>query len=315
MQLPQDPDELETLGFNAYDGAKQRQDINGLVKNRDVDILVDARAFSDGRVAYDKARKLVIRANAALKIACDNARGWLMNAKNLLIPTLGKKWSSAWADAGWNEATLSTPHGEDKLGPMLRAQKTYLTDNPTLAIAAAPHFYTAARADELLTAIEFANNNADTTGGKLLGVKVATAQCETAFNTRELTQAALERRLHNLHGELEPTLDPLSPFWIIYGFEQPGAVARPEAVAALTAELFGGGRGKLSWTGATRATHYQIWRQAQGASGYELYDRTDGATEYLFEGLTVGNKDKFKVRGVNDTNVGPFSPEVEVTVT
>lgn len=51
------------------------------------------------------------------------------------------------------------------------------------------------------------------------------------------------------------------------------------------------------------------------ASGYKFYDRTDGATEYLFEGLTVGNKDKFKVCGVNDTNVGPFSPEVEVTVT
>jgi hypothetical protein len=50
-------------------------------------------------------------------------------------------------------------------------------------------------------------------------------------------------------------------------------------------------------------------------SAYELYDRTNSATEYLFEGLTVGNTDKWKVRGVNDTNTGPFSPEVEVTVT
>jgi hypothetical protein len=57
------------------------------------------------------------------------------------------------------------------------------------------------------------------------------------------------------------------------------------------------------------------FHKAGAASSYELYDRTDGATEYLFEGLTIGNKDKFKVRGVNDTNVGPFSPDVEVTVT
>ena len=33
----------------------------------------------------------------------------------------------------------------------------------------------------------------------------------------------------------------------------------------------------------------------------------------LLDGLANG--DKLKVRGVNDTNEGPFSPEVEVTST
>jgi hypothetical protein len=46
-------------------------------------------------------------------------------------------------------------------------------------------------------------------------------------------------------------------------------------------------------------------------SGYKLFARTDGATEILLEGLTAG--DKLKVRGVNDTNEGPFSPEVTVS--
>jgi hypothetical protein len=50
-----------------------------------------------------------------------------------------------------------------------------------------------------------------------------------------------------------------------------------------------------------------------GESGYRLFACTDGASEILLEELTVG--DKLKFRGVNDTNEGPFSPEVEVTVT
>ena len=40
------------------------------------------------------------------------------------------------------------------------------------------------------------------------------------------------------------------------------------------------------------------------------FARTDGATEILLEDVLAG--DKLKVRGVNDTNEGPFSPEVTV---
>ena len=56
---------------------------------------------------------------------------------------------------------------------------------------------------------------------------------------------------------------------------------------------------------------FQVHRLHQGESGYKLFARTDGATEILLEELTVG--DKLKVRGVNDTNEGPFSPEVTVS--
>jgi len=44
---------------------------------------------------------------------------------------------------------------------------------------------------------------------------------------------------------------------------------------------------------------------------FKLFAHTGGMTEILLEGLTTG--DKLKVRDVNDTNEGPFSPEVMVT--
>ncbi len=88
---------------------------------------------------------------------------------------------------------------------------------------------------------------------------------------------------------------------------------RPDAVAAATFESFGGAKGKLSWTGAARSTHYQVYRQRADESGFKLYARTDGAAELLLEDVAAGYK--FKIRGVNDTNEDPFSPEITATVT
>jgi hypothetical protein len=131
---------------------------------------------------------------------------------------------------------------------------------------------------------------------------------------RKLCEAALDRRLHGLYAELEQKLDPLDPRWTAFGFDAPGAIKRPDAVAAATYEPLGGGKGKLSWTGATRATRYQVHRKGASESGFKFHARTDGATELLLEDLTVGTTDKWKVCGVNDTNCGPFSPEAEMTV-
>ena len=313
MQLPDDSDAKETLGFNAADGAQQYQDIIPLKTNRYDDIEPDAAAYASGRLKYDKADKKRRAAYKNLRIQRDNAKAWLGIAKNLLTPTLGKKPSAAWTEAGWSDESLAIPNGEDKLMPMLRTQQKYLTDNPTLAVTDPRYNYTAARAGELLAVLDAAITNTDETGGKVLGTEPAEVAADTAKNERDLTEAALDRRLHGLHAELEQKLDPLDPRWAAFGFDAPGAVKRPDAVTAATFESLGNGKGKLSWTGATRATRYQVHRLHTGESGYKLFARTDGATEILLENLTTG--DKLKVRGVNDTNEGPFSPEVSVTVT
>jgi hypothetical protein len=292
MQLPSDPDVKETLGFNAADGATQYQDSLPLKANRHDDIFADAQAYSDARRGYETADAKRRVATSHLRIARDNAKSWLSIAKNLLLPTLGKKPSAAWAEAGWNEDSLAIPNGEDKLMPMLRSQQAYLTARPALAVADARFNYTAARAGELLAALEFALTNANPDLGPI-GVEPAQVAADTALNYRNLAEAALD------------------PRWTAFGFDAPGATKRPDAVAAASFEPLSASQGKLSWTGATRAVRYQIHRMAVGASGYILFARTSGETEKLLEGLAVG--DKLKVRGVNDTNEGLFSPEVEVT--
>jgi hypothetical protein len=310
MQLPDDADIKETLGFNAADGTQQYQDTLPLKANRYDDVEPDAAAFASGRVKYDKADKKLRAAYRNLRIQRDNAKAWLGIARDLLTPTLGKKPSSAWKEAGWSDESLAIPNGEDKLMPMLRKQQQYLTDNPTLAVTDPRYNYTAARAGELLAALDAAVNNPDETGGKILGIEPATVALTTAKNERDLCEAALDRRLHGLYAELEQKLGPLDPRWTAFGFDAPGAIKRPDAVAAATFESLGAGKGKLSWTGAARAIRYQVHRKGATEAVFRLFARTDGATEILLEELTVG--DKLKVRGVNDTNEGPFSPEVTV---
>ncbi|MBI3880166.1 MAG: fibronectin type III domain-containing protein [Verrucomicrobia bacterium] len=308
MQLPENLDDLETLGFNAADGAEQLQDTLGLLQNRNPVILSDAQAFSDARLAFDGADKKVRDAYRDLRIARDNARAWLMTAKQLLIPTLGKKPSAAWTEAGFSDQTLAVPNGEDKLMPMLRAQKKYLTEHPTLAVPDDRYKYTAARAQALLDALDAAVTD-DTTG-----VKPTIVKKDGALNTRNLTEEALRRRLHGLHGELEQKLDALDPRWITFGFKPPGAQDRPDGVTTLTVQSLGSRRYKLSWTAAARSARYQLWEKAPGASEFTLLDRTDGELEKLLENVTAGLH-TYKVRGVNDSGEGHFSNTVTVTET
>lgn len=310
MQTPSNPDDKETLGFNCADGATQYQDVLPLKANRHDDIFADATAYSDSRHGYDAADKKRRAAYANLRIQRDNAKSWLAIARGLLTPTLGKKPSAGWKEAGWSDESIAIPNGEDKLMPMLRQLQQYLTANPTLAVSDPKVNFTAARAGALLAALDAAVNNTDESNNKILGTEPAEVACDTALNYRNLADAALDRRLHGLFAELEQKLDPLDPRWTAFGFDAPGAVKRPDAVEAATFESLGAGKGKLSWTGAARATRYQVHRKAANESGYKLFARTDGATEILLEGVASG--DKLKVRGVNDTNEGPFGSEVTV---
>ena len=314
MKLPQGQDDLETMGCNAAIGCSQLQDVIPLETNRADVTSVDARTYSDARTRYNTADKAVSKAYLNLKLARTPVRAWLMLAVDLLSPTVGKDPNAEWKEIGYSDQSLAVPNGEDKLLIMLRKVKTYLTSHPELALPDPRFNFTVARAGQLLDTLQAAVTNDDTTNNKPLGLKPAEKAAADALKIRDLAEAALLRRLRGLYGELEQKIDPLSPYWVQFGFDQPGAVARPDPVAALTGEALGAGRVKLSWTGATRSDRYQIWMQIDGETGWTLLDRTNGETEKFLEHLTAGAKLKFRVRGANSTNVGKFSPVWEVTV-
>jgi hypothetical protein len=304
-QLPDSLSGLETLGRDAVDGGAQLDTTIGVKQNTHDLVEADTNAFSDACDQYDAADTAVRVANTALRLAVSNTRGFLMAGRDLLKPVLGSKPSTAWAEWGFSDRSIAVPNGDDLLQPMLDKLQKKLAATP--ARENAPANFTAARALALYTALKNARSGAD-------GVNAKEADRQAKKRTRDLTEAALRRRLSGLVGELSQLLDPLSPHWVTYGFKKPGAPDSPEPVTALTATALGAGRVKLEWPAAMRAERYQIWRVTDTVTGTaELVDRT-ADTVYLLEAQTPGAALALKVRAVNETGEGHFSPLATVTV-
>ena len=304
--LPINLAELETAGRDAADGATQLGAAIGLKQNTAPLITADTDALSDSGDQYTVADTGVRSANTALRLAVSNARGFLMLGRDLLKPVLGGKASTAWAETGFSSQSLAVPSADDLLQAMLDKMQTYLTANPTRENA--PANFTAAQAGVLYTAIKDARSGPT-------GVTAKEDARKTAKAARDLAEAALRRRLTGLLGELGQLLDPMSPHWVTFGFQRPGAEEKPDIVKTLTATALGSGRIKLDYAGAARTAHYQICQVTDPVAGtFTILDDAT-ATSYLLEDQTVGATLSLKVRGTNDGGDGKFSPTVQVTVT
>ena len=314
MELPKDMDDLESLGYSAADGASQLQTVIPLETNQHDDIIVDVRAFTQARGRYDTATAAVKVARQWVRDERDNSRGWLMLAKQVLQIKFGRKWSAEWARVGYNERNLEVPGQIEEIMPILRAHLVYLTDHPEDGSSDPRFNVTAARATELIANAELAMNNNDTTGAhKILGLKPALSAQEAADTTRDLTEEALRRRLRGLHGELEQKIPMDSPYWIIFGFDLPGAKGSPEPITEFSGEALPGGRLHITWTNSARSEYTQIWERPDGQTDYVLRDRVSGGTEITLNGYTAGMKSKFKLRAANTTGYSSFSKELELT--
>ena len=304
-QLPINLAELETQGRDAADGATQLGATIGLKQNLATLITTDTDALSDAGDDYNTADTAVRTANTVLRLAISNSRGFLMLGRDLLKLVLGGKASTAWAETGFSNQSLAVPSADDQLQAMLDKMQTYLTANP--ARENAPANFTAAQAGILYTALKDARSGVN-------GVTAKEDARKTAKATRDLAEAALRRRLNGLLGELGQLLDPMSPHWVTFGFQRPGAEEKPDPVKTLTATALGGGRVKLDYSGAARTGHYQICQVTDPVAGtFEILDDAT-ATTYLLENQTVGAPLQLKVRGTNDGGDGKFSPTVQVTV-
>lgn len=304
-QLPDSLSELETLGRDAANGGAQLDVTVGMKQNTHDLVLADTDAFSDACDQYDTADTAVRAATSALRIAVSNARGFLMLGRDLLKPTLGAKANTAWAETGFSDHSLAVPNGDDLLQPMLDKMQKYLVAHS--ALENAPANFTAAQALALYNTLKDARSGPT-------GVSAKEAARQAAKQTRDLTEAALRRRLTGLVGELTQLLDSLSPHWVTYGFKRPGDPDAPEPIKALSLTALGSGRVRFEFAWPARATRVQIWQVTDPVTGAAtLVDRAEQAP-FLLEGQPVGAL-SFKVRGANEGGEGKFSPTVPVTVT
>jgi hypothetical protein len=301
-RLPDPLEELQTLGEDAADGARQLAAALGLKQNTEPEIRADFADLVAKKTAYDVVVAARPAHAAALAVARSNTRAFLTATRDVFKTFLGSQPSAAWAEAGWSSQSLAVPATSDLLLPLLNAVRLFLEAHPDRANA--PLNLTAARATDLHAALLAARTAENAHADQEAGAKAA----------RDASKERFRKRLLGLIAELGQLLDPLSPHWLAFGLNRPGAPERPEAVAETRASALGGGRVRVQCAPAPRADYYQVWLQVAGVDADFRKADSPREPDKLLEALPAGATVQIKLRAVNETGPGAFGGAVEVVV-
>src|SRR4051812_23213053 len=100
--------------------------ILNILHNKASNITTDRNAAKAKDDSYQAARGLKAAAVANHNTLTETARAFITLTREVLKPRLGKKWSLAWAELGFNNS-LAVPETSEDLLPMLESIETYFT--------------------------------------------------------------------------------------------------------------------------------------------------------------------------------------------
>jgi hypothetical protein len=251
---------------------------------------------------YNTARSDRQTASDVYQAATANIYTWLLAARLALIPKLGIRWSTVWAQAGFiNPSTAIPAKIADRLA-LINSLKTFFTDNPTYQ---SPNTdVTPAKAATLIAAVESAQT--DLTEKEMLLNDAGTAWT-SAYDPLVESCTAL---IKNLEGKL----GSLDPRWLGFGLQMPGSISTPGKPTGLSAHVDETGAIILQCDALALATRFRF----RGfVVGIETDYRLVGSSTQPLVSVTApmpGQTMQFAVQGVNDTLQGVMSDPIQFTM-
>ena len=249
-----------------------------------------------GAVSQTKATQRNKR--AALRLVTATARQFAMAARDSLKPVLGNMYSAAWNEVGFN-GTLIVSLDPGELKVLMQAIKAYLTRYPAFENEQAN--VTAARAEvlynDLTTAVD--------------AVAVAKYNVATALRTRGTAVTALKGTIRGVISELSEEIDPLSDYWLRFGFNKPGAKQTPPAPQNVVATL-SGNAAALDWPDAPRADHYRVWRKVVGVDQEMVAIGSPSDSDFTAQDLPANKTIEFAISAVNNGGESQLSGPITV---
>ncbi len=172
---------------------------------------------------------------------------WLLKARDVLLPYLGRSWSAAWIPAGFvNHSTAVPPYVGDQLN-LLGLMAAFFTANPNYEDAAIG--ITGASGVTLKT-----NSNAADSAFDLAKTTAATKK-----DARDAALETLKGSMRMLVRILDELLDADDPRWTTFGLNIPDADTTPAAPTNLTANFADGPVLLAACDAVPLATRYR-WR-------------------------------------------------------
>lgn len=303
--LPQPLDKLMTLAEDAADGAHTHEVSIGLLQNTEVKIRADLLGLVNANQHFGDMTGGNNGMTTAVTVARSNGRAFATLLRDRLKPVLGNRASQAWVPVGFTAESIAVPSTGEKLLPLLMSMKNFLTANAQYEVNTPELVLTAVLAGTLHTAFSdarSARNNHDTDGN-------------TALNARNVAEEKLRTRLRGLIGELETLLDALDARWLAFGLKRPGAPDAPDAPENTRVTALGGRKLRVQCDPTPRADYFQVWKKVAGVDADFVLADSPHEPDVILEDLPLNAVVEIKMRGVNETDPGPFGAVVSATVT
>jgi hypothetical protein len=258
--------------------------------------------FTAANTAYNTARSDRQTASDAYQAATANIYTWLLAARLALVPKLGSRWSTIWAQAGFINRSTRIPAKIADRSALIVALKTFFTANPTYQ---SPNTdVTPEKATELITA-------SDTAQAELTEKEMVLNDAGTAWTA---TYDPLVEACTTLIKNLEGKLGPLDPRWLGFGLQMPGSISTPPKVTGLAANLDEAGQLIVSWDWPPNATRVRVRGFAVGIENeYRLLASSTEPLASVAPPLS-GQTLQLAAQGVNENLQGVLSDPIQFTM-
>ena len=300
--LPTNAGQLIGLGNKMYVGMGKTGPSVPVTMVTEEQVLTDLNAFIAAENGFNAARSAAHAASDLYQTTLGEVYAWLQAARNVLVPKLGLRWSTAWAQAGFINGSTAVPRRlEDRLALVL-ALFAFFRDNPSYQVASLD--VTSAKATEKRDAALVAQS---------AWADAEMLQKDT-FETRTAAYDTLVATMRTLISNLERKLGPNDPRWLAFGLNQPGMNQTPGKPVNVTAHIDGSGAIIVTCDAVPLALRYR-WRMLLVGvqTEYVLAARSVDPMG-MIAGVMPGQLVRIIVQAVNGNLQGVASDPIEFTM-
>ena len=251
---------------------------------------------------YQSSLAAMTNLRGALDLARTNGRAFAFAARDWLTNFLGRNWSQAWREAGFDGNSLAIPLDEAGLATLLERLQMYFSNHA--AQENVPLQITASRAGTLYTALSTARAN----------VNAKVQECGSRKTSRNAAVDVLRRRLRGLCNELLQRIGRDDARWRQFGLNIPSAPTVPAVPADVVVNNSTPGELWVSCAPSAYATHYRFFTQRTVLDPEPVFAGRADAPVFQIAGLVVGGQYKVYVSAANEGAESRLSEPVTAIV-
>ena len=300
--VPNNPAQIIYLGTNMLAGLTSLGTSLGItqINPEDFQTLLDGYIGAEG--GFDAARSARQTALDGWKSANGALFDWLLVVRTVLAGRFGNRWSTAWAQAGFTNASSAVPRRIEGQLDLALSLKGFFAANPSWQVASM--LVTAAQATTLRSAALAAHQL----------VVAAEQNTVTSGADRTLAGDGLIAMMRALIKILGATISKTDVRWLAFGLNIPATNTTPGKPTGLTVSLDASGALLVQCDATPLGTRYR-WRSllVGAQTRYQLAARSVDPMATI-PNVLPGDTVQIVVQAVNGTLQGVASDAVTFTV-